>query len=319
MRRLANSAKYALMFAFAVWCGIALRGDLAQMSLEPLLLSWELVVLAAALSLLNYALRIVRWRWYLGKLGYRLPRRFAALTFTAGFAYTLSPGKIGEMIRARYYVPLGIPLSDVTAAFFAERLLDLVAMVLLAALLLTSAARYQGAIIYAAVAVAAILVLVATLPWTSIVSSVGTAERIPRVVRSPLVSLASAFASTRPLMRPGVLAGGFALGMLAWGLEGAGLGVLSSIYPHIHLAPITAAGIYGVAVLIGGLSFMPGGLGGTEAVMTTLLVANGCSVSQALLITLLCRLLTLWFAVLLGWIAVFLLRNRSLHVAQPWQ
>src|SRR4051812_30576570 len=120
---------HVLVVLFAAWCAYALRGDLAQVSLAPALHSWDLVLAACLLSLVNYGLRILRWRSYLARLGYPLPYGFAALTFVAGFAYTLSPGKVGEMVRARYYVPLGVPMTKVAGAFFAERLLDLVAMI----------------------------------------------------------------------------------------------------------------------------------------------------------------------------------------------
>ncbi len=83
------------------------------------------------------------------------------------------------------------------------------------------------------------------------------------------------------------------------------------MFPTPELPLSTAVGIYGMAVLIGGLSFLPGGLGGTEAVMTALLVTRGYSVGQALLITLTCRLVTLWFAVGLGWVAVLMLRQQQ--------
>jgi uncharacterized protein (TIRG00374 family) len=317
--RLTAVITFALMIAFAGWCLFALRGDLAQLSFTALQHSWNLVLLATFMSLLNYVFRIWRWRSYLARLGHHLPIGFAALTFTAGFAYTLSPGKVGEMVRARYYVPLGIPLRDVTAAFFAERLMDLVAMIVLAALLLTATARYQGATVAAAAGVALVLVLLAWLPWGRIADNVQSATRLPRLARTALLSITSAVASTRPLLRPGVLLFGFIVGLLAWGLEGAGLGVLTSIYSDVHVKLLTAVGIYAVAVLIGGLSFLPGGLGGTEAVMTALLVTQGYSVPQALSITLTCRLVTLWLAVLLGWLAVAGLRRKTLRVVVPWQ
>jgi uncharacterized protein (TIRG00374 family) len=121
-------------------------------------------------------------------------------------------------------------------------------------------------------------------------------------------------ASTRILLRPQVLATGFVLGLVAWGLEGTGLGLLASMFPPLHLGLFTALGIYGVAVLLGGLSFLPGGLGSTEAVMTALLHANGFPVSEALLVTLTSRLVTLWLAVLIGWCAVAALRHRTAAV-----
>ena len=70
--------------AFALWCGFALHGDLAQLSPAVLLRAWPVMVTATLLSLLNYALRVVRWRYYLARLGHPVPHWFAALTFTAG-------------------------------------------------------------------------------------------------------------------------------------------------------------------------------------------------------------------------------------------
>jgi glycosyltransferase 2 family protein len=280
------------------------------------------VLLAAVLSLVNYALRIIRWRYYLAKLGHSVTPSFAARTFIAGFAYTLSPGKFGEMARARYYLPLGIPLQDVTAAFFTERLLDLVVMVVLAAVLLTASTGYDGVIFGAAGLVAIALVILAFVPWGALAVRLqsGASGASPGVVRRALLGLVSALASTRRLLSPGALVSGFVLGLIAWGLEGVGLGLLSSIFPPMLLDPATAIGIYGIAVLIGGLSFLPGGLGSTEAVMTALLTTHGFPLNEALLITLSCRLVTLWFAVILGWLAVLTFRRKtSAALVLPWQ
>ena len=54
---------------------------------------------------------------------------------------------MGEMVRARYYQPRGIPLAAVTGAFFVERLLDLVVMILLA---VGSTAGHLASVIVAA-------------------------------------------------------------------------------------------------------------------------------------------------------------------------
>jgi glycosyltransferase 2 family protein len=317
MRAVSRIAPYALLVAFGAWCAIALRGDLAQLSLTPLLHSWGVVLTATCLSLLNYLLRAVRWRSYLARMGHRFSLRFVALTFTAGFAYTVSPGKLGEMARARYYLPLGMSVSDVAAAFFAERLLDVVVMLVLAALWLTASHAYQGAVISAAVLVAIGLTILTLLPWSAIAARLKDSTRIPRPALRALTLLTSSLASTQTLLVPAALVSGVLLGLLAWALEGAGLGLLSTMFSPQRLDLVTAIGIYGVAVLVGGMSFLPGGLGSTEAVMTALLAVQGYPLSQALVITLTCRLVTLWFAVILGWLAVFALRDREAGVALP--
>jgi uncharacterized protein (TIRG00374 family) len=311
MRQLSRFLPHLVLVAFATWCLFSVRNDLAQLSLAAIAKSWDLVVLAMLLSLLNYVLRIVRWRFYLSRLGHILDFRFTALTYGAGFAYTLLPGKVGEMVRARYYLPLGVALTDVTAAFFAERLMDLLAMTALASLVFTASHRYEGAFMGAAAVLVIALATLTLVPWASVAAALRSADQGASRIRWALAGVAMALASTRTLLRPAVLVSGFAVGLIAWGFEGAGLGLLGSMFPTVGLSLTTAIGIYGIAVLIGGLSFLPGGLGSTEAVMTALLSANGLTVSQALLLTLTCRLVTLWFAVALGWIAVFALRHKQ--------
>ncbi len=91
-----------------------------------------------------------------------------------------------------------------------------------------------------------------------------------------------------------------AIGLLAWGAEGVGLYIICHTL-QIQILVHTAIGVYAVAILAGSVVFfLPGGIGGVEIVMTTLLVERGATLRVAVIATLLCRLATLWFAVLVG-------------------
>jgi uncharacterized protein (TIRG00374 family) len=70
--------------------------------------------------------------------------------------------------------------------------------------------------------------------------------------------------------------------------------------------------IYAATTIAGALSFLPGGLGVTEASMTMLLVHGAAHVDKATAVdaTLLTRLATLWFAVLLGLVCLAFARAR---------
>jgi uncharacterized protein (TIRG00374 family) len=109
--------------------------------------------------------------------------------------------------------------------------------------------------------------------------------------------------SSAVLLRSGPLYIGLLLGLLAWTAEGYGLyivlermGATTPLY--------LAAGIYGVSVLAGVVSFVPGGLGGTEIVMGSLLILTGVDAPIAVSAVIICRLATLWFAVAIGLIFV---------------
>ncbi len=160
--------------------------------------------------------------------------------------------------------------------------------------------------------------MLALTPWSAIAGWLGRASHLPLAVIRLGTGVAKALGAARSLLSPGALLFGFLLGLAAWGLEGLGLYTLGSSIPEAQLGAAVGAGIYAVAVLVGAISFLPGGLGSTEAVMTALLAAHGFTVADALLITIVCRILTLWLAVLIGWIAVFALRNRLVPAVSSW-
>lgn len=303
---------YAIILLFLGWCVVAFRTDIARINFSPVWAARDAIFIAALLSLVNYALRIARWTFYLSRLGHTLPLGFSALTYVAGFAFTLSPGKVGEMVRGRYYQKIGIPLSTTAAAFFIERLMDLLAMLALAFLAVSTSSAYSM-LIWSAVAVIVLLLsALACAPWERISRWTEKIDRFPayldRAVRGVLRTLLSA----RNLLTLPILATGFGIGLIAWGAEGVGLMILGAISPGVPLDWATATGIYSVAIIVGALSFLPGGLGSTEAVMIALLAAHGYPMSDAIVLTLVCRLLTLWFAVAIGWMTVAALRHNPL-------
>lgn len=300
---------YGVFGMFALWCIRAFWHDITQIDLSPLRAGWPAVLIAGLLSLLNYVLRVVRWRMYLHKIGPPLPWRFVALTFMAGFAFTLSPGKLGEMVRARYYQPRGISIAAVSGAFFIERLLDLLVMILLAVAVLADVQAYRSFLWVAVVLVGGLLAGVALMPWVRIEQAMGFTP--VGKVRQAIKATAHMFVSARQFLAPGVLVIGLLIGLVAWAAEAIGLKLVADVVAPVHLSVSAAMGIYAIAIIVGALSFLPGGLGSTEAVMAALLFAHGYTMPQAILLTLICRLLTLWLAVVIGWLCVWALRGKS--------
>jgi uncharacterized protein (TIRG00374 family) len=72
-----------------------------------------------------------------------------------------------------------------------------------------------------------------------------------------------------------------------------------------------AVGIYATGILVGALSFLPGGIGSAEAVMIGLLVLAGIDPTTAIAATLICRIAALWYSIALGLGIVLRLELRS--------
>jgi len=262
-------------------------------------LAWLGCGLVLALSGANYAVRFERWRTFLSRLGHELPFGRHLLYYLSGFAFTVSPAKAGEAVRSLYLRGYGVTYSQSIAALFVERLQDLLAMVLLASLIVSDRPAYRPLVVGA-------LILVLALVWAATIKTLpAILERLSgRFQRARIVRLLSAIAnllrSSRALLQPRLLLLGTVAGMVSWGAEGLGFYLICQGL-HVEVPLLSAIGIYALAVLAGSAAFfLPAGLGGMELVMTTLLVAQGAPLRAALVATLLCRIATLWFAVLIG-------------------
>ncbi|WP_158583519.1 lysylphosphatidylglycerol synthase transmembrane domain-containing protein [Salinisphaera sp. Q1T1-3] len=249
------------------------------------------------LSLANYGLRFVRWHGYMRWLGHRVPLVRHLLVYLAGFALTTTPGKAGEGVRAVYLARRRIPYAHSVAAMFAERLLDLLAIIALSCLAILS---FSGYAVWVIAPLAVIAGLLAAMHNRRLLKYVqrrveGADGMIAGVAHVFVHAWERAFVllSWRPLI------GGFLIGCLAWAAEGVALYLIADRL-DISLGVTMAVGIYATSMLIGALSFVPGGLGSTEAAMTILLKLTGIASTAALTVVLIARLATLWFAVLLG-------------------
>lgn len=307
---LRNIFSFGLILTFLAWCLVSFWSELGKIDFEVVFGQWHLLLLATLLSLANYVLRIFRWFFYLSRLGHQVSFIYSALTYIAGFAFTLSPGKVGEMLRGRYLMQVGVPQTSNAAMFFVERLLDLLGMLVLASVVATDLGHSELMWITLAV-ILAVMISLSVMPWRSVLSIVSRSHSLPTVIRDVLTASIHTLISAKRLLSPIALLFGFSFGLCAWGLEGVGLMVITKITHLGQLDVPTAIGIYAISIIVGALSFLPGGLGSTEVVMTGLLTAQDYPISEAILLTFICRFLTLWFAVLLGWIAVFFLRTKK--------
>jgi len=275
-------------------------------------MGWDGWIIILGLSLVNYLLRFLRWQMYLNRLGCVVPVLYNFGVYLAGFAFTATPGKVGEAVRSLYLKKYHVTYVNSLSAFFVERFVDVIAMILLASL---AAFAFDG---MGWLVVATSLVIVVLLPMIHSARVKVLLERFRQGLKSEKLralgaQLLKLLASSAGLLRAGPLYGGLLLGLLAWAAEGYALYIVLD-YLGVEMAVSLAAGIYGVSILAGAVSFMPGGLGGTEAAMGLLLVLSGVEPPVAVSAVLVCRIATLWFAVLVG---LMVLTGLELGGARP--
>jgi len=280
---------------YGAWAAFGGVGEVWESIKSLGLQGWAVIL---GLSLFNYVVRFIRWDYYLTKLGYRVPRLANFAIYLAGFGFTTTPGKVGEAVRTVYLKPFNVSYVHGLSAFFVERVVDMLSMVLVASL---AAYAFEGT------RWLVVLTLVVTLAFLPLVHSqafYALLERRRQLLsserfRSMGESLLSMLRTSADLLKSGPLYFGLVLGLVAWFAEGYALYIVLD-YMGAATPVYVAAGIYGVSVLAGAVSFVPGGLGGTELVMGSLLVLSGVDAPTAVSAVIICRLATLWFAVAIG-------------------
>lgn len=301
LERLGRRLLVPLLLGLLVVAGLILTASPRELmaslrQLDPRLLPWVL-----GLSLVNYALRFFRWEVYLRRLGVVLARTKSLGVFLVGFLLSVTPGKAGELGKAWLVRELGGgPALRVVPAVLAERVTDLLGVLVIIAV---GALSLPGGPWIAALLLAAVAGVVLALTWRPLADfAFRIAARLPFVgPRTP--ALIELYDRLRGLLSPGLLLGALVLSVIAWGAEGVGFWLVVREYaPDAGL--LAALLNYTGATVVGSLSMLPGGLGAAEGSMTALLHAQGLKTADANLVTLVVRGATLWFAVLLGFIAL---------------
>lgn len=279
------------------------------------MLSWHALLVVIGLASLNYVLRFGRWHVYFGVLKEPVTWGKAFVAYLAGFAFTVTPGKAGEAGRSLLLRPLGVPHSRTVGACVAERINDLAAVGLLAALAVAFQVQYN-AVVYAGAAVFLAMLLVLrqkTLKDGAVRLLKRWGGRLSSRIGS---AIDRSYNDILALLNLRVFLIGLAFGIAGWCCEGLGfwylLDAIGSSVPW-HLA----IGIYMLSLLVGALSFLPGGLIGTELSLFALLVAQGVPQATALAVTLSVRLCTLGYSVVLGGLALLLVTIKQRRGTWP--
>jgi len=319
MSRLVRSITWGVIAAIALYlllAGLYTDGSAVLAGLA----AFPPALLLAGLGLagLNYAVRFLKWQYYLRLLGIRVPAGESSLIFLSGFALTVSPGKIGEVLKSYLLREShGVPIARSAPIVLAERLTDLISLLLLsllgASVWMTSEQRYVVAVGFVLCAA-----LIVVLAWRRLAH--GALDLLGSVLgvlplrhrTTPFVPrLRTFYDAAHALLRPGPLLLSVALSTLAWFCEclafqavAAGAGVSASL--------LLCTFIYALMTVAGALAFVPGGLGVTEGGMAVLLAQlAGASRPAAVAATLVIRVLTLWFAVLIGVAALLVYGRRQ--------
>jgi len=272
MPRGARRVLSLLIAAVVVFAAASVAGDLRGLGNRLTGFGWWAFATAIGLALCNYAIRFVRWSLYLRRLEVAVPPASSVVVFLAGFALSITPGKVGELIKSYLLREIhGIPVTRTAPVVVAERMTDLVALLVLTAI---GAAAYGVAVEVAALGGAVIGIGLLVLMSPRLCHAAVDLLTRPRPLRRFRARGHLLYDGIAELSRPVPLLWSTALAVVSWGCECVGFSLVLSAFPGTSVSLGLAILIYAATIIAGALSFLPGGLGVTEGTMTLLLVES---------------------------------------------
>ncbi|MFW9982658.1 MAG: lysylphosphatidylglycerol synthase transmembrane domain-containing protein [Candidatus Thorarchaeota archaeon] len=312
-----------VIFSVVVFAAVGLYGRLDEVMLALASIDWWIVLPAMmGLSFLNYVIRYFKWQYYLRRIDVHLSHADSFSVFLAGFTLTTTPGKIGEAIKGFFIRDIdGTPIAKTVPVVVSERVTDLLALVLLAligfAIGINTGDQLLAVILLGGVVLAGAIVLSQKTFYQKILSrftSFGPLKRFQDSMDDIEYTMTQTL-GPRPLVVsttisvPGWFMECLELWLLLSLLSGAGL---PSLAPASLVLLLQATFVHATASIIGAISFLPGGVGTYEITSVALIqFLLGLAQAQASAATIIIRVVTLWFSVVVGFIALGIVTRRT--------
>ncbi len=301
-RRIVAGIVIAALASVLVYAALAFLTDAGEMAAALRAFPLQVFVGMLALNAVSFTLRGIRWGALMRAIGYPVSTKDALYLHFSGQTMAVTPGRVGEVLKPWLASNVaGMPMTRGIALVFSERLADLIAVCFLSLGGLWTIGGNMWALVMA---------LGVIVAGTAVASSRRFHEVALKFIEGREWAKrhhASASAISSTIQRAltwRTMAWSVPASVVAWGLEGLGFAWCLHTVGFTKFGVLGAISVHAVSAIVGAFTFLPGGIGLTEASMVGILVAAGMPGASASAATMIQRLATLWWSVGLGWIAL---------------
>ncbi len=297
----------AIVFALIIYLGLSLYFDIESVVTAFTKFSWIYLPLLLLLAYLNYITRYVKWEYYLRKLNIKITGKESRSIFFSGLAMSATPGKLGELLKSYLLKKIsGEPVSKTAPVIFAERLTDLVSLIILA---FVGALFYDYSLTFLILAGVFTFAIILLLASPRIVFFIlGLLGKI-KSIKPHAEKLNQLYLSTQQLIGTKALLLMTFLSIISWYFECLAFYLVLVVF-GVDTSIMWCTFVYSFATIAGALSMLPGGLGVTEGSLTIFMINSGVPEDVSVISTFIIRVVTLWFAIILGIISLVMYQRK---------
>ena len=258
---------------------------------------------------LTWGVLFLRWNLLLKNSAIDIPLKDNFMIFISGFALGVTPGKVGELIKAQLLKnKFNIPRSKTAPLVIVERFYDFfaIAIISLFGILVFEYSIY----IFTILAIGIIIFLTITSSEKLFLKFLQKIEKI-KFLRNFSSELPKSFTIIQKSTRGKIFPLSIILSVIFW--------ILDSIIAYLTLLSFgidiidyfVLMSIYTSSIILGVISFLPLGIGVVEGSLVGFLSLNGIEFSLATVIVVFIRFFTRWIGVMAGFLGLKFSNNLS--------
>ena len=244
----------------------------------------------------------LRWQLLLRNAKIFIPTKDSFLVFTSGFALTIIPGKVGELVKSQLLkTKFGVARSKTVPIVLLEQFytaLGIVAISFFGIWYFELGVYVLGVFVIALVFV--FIVITSRRVFNKIVSLFEKRKFTSKFVEP----LSSSYDYIKNGMRGPITVYAIGLSMVFWLIESISVYFILSSFGITEIEFLKVIPTYTTSIMLGILSFLPMGIGVVEGSLAGFFSLQGIDVALSLTIVIVIRLFTRWYTVSFGFISL---------------
>jgi len=245
---------------------------------------------------------IIKWHLLLKNCEIDVPLKKSILVFFAGVAFEITPGQVGSLIKAQILkTSSNIPRIKTVPIIAVEKIYDLISAILASIVGIIILGIESYLIVIAILVLSIIFFFIYYRPASEIFFKRITKTKFFSKYIDNLSEFHAIFQKSTNVKIATIC---ILLGVTYWFIISTAAYYILLAFDINVLDYLTVLAIYTTSILLGAISFIPAGIGITEGTIAGLLTLNGIDVSTALILSVMIRVLTLWYSVGVGFISL---------------
>ena len=295
-----NKTIYIIFSVVCVYIAFILYSDASEITEHFLKINITFLLIILPIEICAFFIRSIRQKVLLDNIGVKIPLITNFKIFVAGLSMTVTPGGSGNIIKSHFLKKhYNYSNSKTLPLVFVERFHDFLAVTTIITITLFFSYLWQSFVLVI-ISLIFLIIIYLTIKKNSLLEKFLTTMKKIKFLSKYIPSL-EFNESLILLTNWKTTLKAWLISIFSWSLE-----IISFYYVFksfgIHLNFIEAGQVVYTSILIGALSFIPAGIGFTEGTLIALLTVYGYDLSIVTASVLMLRIVTVWFATLIGFI-----------------